>query len=103
MTNLVIIKDPMRSVRVSQLKSRLSEYLRSVKDGSPILITDRGHPVAVLQPYKSQDADLDSLVESGVVLPARRPLDESFWDLPRPEDPGARVREALLEERREGR
>ena len=62
LTNLVILKDLMRSVKVSELKSRLSEYLRKVKSGTAILITDRGHPVAILQPYTSQDSDLESLI-----------------------------------------
>jgi antitoxin (DNA-binding transcriptional repressor) of toxin-antitoxin stability system len=39
----------MRAVGVRDLKSRLSEYLRMVKDGEEILVTDRGVVVAELR------------------------------------------------------
>ena len=40
----------MTTVGVKRLKDHLSEYLRRVRDGEAILITDRGSPVAMLQP-----------------------------------------------------
>ncbi len=39
----------MRAVGVRELKSRLSEYLRMVKNGEEILVTDRGEVVAELR------------------------------------------------------
>ena len=36
----------MPTAAVSDLKARLSEYLKRVKAGPEILITDRGKPVA---------------------------------------------------------
>lgn len=93
----------MKSVSVSHLKAHLSENLRQVKAGESLLITDRGHPIAVVQPFRFLESELLELIESGVVKPPERPLDEEFWDLPRASDPDGRVLQALLDERREGR
>ena len=93
-------------VSVSQLKARLSEHIRRVKGGEEVLVTERGRPVAVLAPIPSSQAgqaDLDALVEAGLVRPAKRPPDERFWKLPRGSDPKGVVLDALLRERREGR
>ena len=44
----------MKAVGVRELKSRLSEYLRMVRRGEEILITDRGEVIAELrQPGRS--------------------------------------------------
>ena len=40
-----------QSVQVSQLKARLSEYLRSVRRGGELVVMDRRTPVARLLPY----------------------------------------------------
>lgn len=40
----------MRAVGVRELKNRLSEYLRGVRRGEQILVTDRGEIVAELRP-----------------------------------------------------
>jgi hypothetical protein len=40
----------MKTVDVRELKSRLSEYLRLVRSGEEILVTDRGEVVAELRP-----------------------------------------------------
>jgi hypothetical protein len=39
----------MRAVGVRELKNRLSEYLRLVRNGEEVLITDRGEVVAELR------------------------------------------------------
>lgn len=39
----------MVSVGIRDLKNRLSEYLRMVRRGEEILVTDRGEPVAELR------------------------------------------------------
>lgn len=44
----------MKVVGIRELKSRLSEYLRMVRNGEEILVTDRGEVVAELrQPGRS--------------------------------------------------
>jgi antitoxin (DNA-binding transcriptional repressor) of toxin-antitoxin stability system len=40
----------MKSVGVRELKNRLSEYLREVRAGERVLVTDRGEVVAELAP-----------------------------------------------------
>lgn len=40
----------MRAVGIRELKDRLSEYLRRVRAGEEILVTDRGQVIAVLRP-----------------------------------------------------
>ena len=39
------------------------------------------------------------LVQSGAIRPPIRPLDESFWTMPRPEDPEGLVLAELLRQR----
>ena len=68
-----------------------------MKGGETLMITDRGRPIAVVHPYRSPDAELEELIEAGIVRPGRRPLDDDFWDLPRPADPEGKVLEALRE------
>jgi antitoxin (DNA-binding transcriptional repressor) of toxin-antitoxin stability system len=41
--------DDMKAVGVRELRNRLSEYLRLVKNGEEILVTDRGEVVAELR------------------------------------------------------
>lgn len=44
----------MRSVGIRELKNRLSEYLRLVKNGEQILVTDRGDVIAELRQPSSR-------------------------------------------------
>jgi hypothetical protein len=46
----------VRAVGVRELKNRLSEYLRLVKNGEHILVTDRGDVVAELRQPSSRPA-----------------------------------------------
>ena len=58
----------MTEVGVSTLKDQLSEYLRRVREGERIVITDRGNPVAMLSPVEesTEVRRAWSLVEAGV-------------------------------------
>ena len=75
MTTLV---DAMKAVGVKQLKARLSEYLRHVRAGETILVTDRDEVVAELRPAprkpprpsKAIGEIMDSLAERGEVTRA---------------------------------
>jgi len=67
----------MKSVGVKELKAHLSEYLRLVKRGKTVLVTDRGAVVAELRPTRprpasraSLDEILDSLAERGDITRA---------------------------------
>ena len=73
----------MKAVGVKQLKARLSEYLRAVKAGEIVLVTDRGEVVAELRPPRepppipeSEDA-LQALAEAGEVTRAH--LTKGRW------------------------
>ena len=42
----------MKVVRIAELKSRLSEYLRAVRDGATVTVLDRNTPVAKIIPIQ---------------------------------------------------
>jgi len=97
----------MREERVSigRLKARLSEYLRRVRAGQGIVVTDRGRPVARLGGLEGDSAvegRVAELVRSGLARAPERALDLGFLDEARPADPEGRSLEAVLEERSEG-
>jgi antitoxin (DNA-binding transcriptional repressor) of toxin-antitoxin stability system len=55
----------VRAVGVRELKNRLSEYLRMVRDGQEILVTDRGEVIAELRrPGPSARVAHPALVEA---------------------------------------
>jgi len=60
----------MKSVGLRELKNRLSEYVREVRSGEAVLVTDRGEVVAELTP-PGQGSDERS-VAAGLVALARR-------------------------------
>jgi prevent-host-death family protein len=99
----------METASVSELKSRLSEFLRLVRGGGSIMIMDRGKPVAVLGPVQSRgeakdmEAGLARLRDAGLVRIGSGKLPEDFWDWPRPKDPDRLAVKGLLQDREEGR
>jgi prevent-host-death family protein len=46
----------MKQVRIAELKARLSEYLRTVRQGETIAVLDRDTPVAQIVPFREQRA-----------------------------------------------
>ena len=60
----------MKTVGVRELKNRLSEYLRAVRGGESLLVTDRGEVVAALSPLGH--AQPDTSIPAGLVALARR-------------------------------
>lgn len=97
----------MKTAGVAELKAHLSRYLAAVKEGEDVLVTDRGKPVARLVPLAPEaetDARLAELVRLGLAKPPSKSLDPlELLSRERAQDPGGRVLEALLEERRDGR
>jgi antitoxin (DNA-binding transcriptional repressor) of toxin-antitoxin stability system len=76
----------MKSVGVKQLKSRLSEYLRLVRGGETVLVTDRDEVVAELRsPHRRPGAAdsledlLDSLADRGEITRASLPKRRWKW------------------------
>jgi prevent-host-death family protein len=60
----------MKSVGLRELKNRLSEYVREVRSGDHVLVTDRGEVVAELLP-PGQGLD-ESGVPPGLMALARK-------------------------------
>lgn len=76
----------MKSVGVKQLKSRLSEYLRLVRSGETVFVTDRDEVVAELRPARRQpstadslDGLLDSLADKAEITRASLPKRRWTW------------------------
>ena len=71
----------MSTVGVKELKNRLTQYLRRTKQGEEVVVTERGKPIAVIQPIQSAapvvslQARLARLAAQGLVaLPTHKPL-----------------------------
>jgi len=62
----------MKTVGVRELKNSLSEYLRRVRSGESVLVTDRGEVVAELAP--PGDVSAETSLPPGVLALARRGL-----------------------------
>jgi prevent-host-death family protein len=99
----------MKKASITEAKNQLSALIAGLKSGSPVLIVDRGRPVARLEPVASgpgldPDGRLARLIRDGVVRPARAmPPGAVFTDQPPRPNGGASAVAALLAERREGR
>lgn len=96
----------MKTTTVSKLKASLNEYLRQVKTGEEVVVTERGRPIARLVPALSGEPLSEHLVkmeQQGLLTRGSGKLPKDFWDLPRPKDPSGLVMKAVLREREEGR
>ncbi len=94
----------MKTATVSMLKASLSEYLRQVKAGEEVLVTERGRPIARIAPAVISHTLPKHLVEmqkQGLIKLGSEKLPKDFWDLPRPKDPKGLVVKAVLREREE--
>ena len=98
----------MKKASITEAKNNLSALIDGVKGGSPVLIVDRGRPVARLEPVtaaRSGDDDrLGRLVREGVVRPGRSAMPKTLLASAPPRlKKGASGVRLLLDERREGR
>ena len=87
-------KPAEKTVKVAELKARLSAYLRGARRGHPVTVCDRDTPIARLVPYTAE----------GEPLAVRRPIGK-LHDVPLP-PPLARPVDslsALLQERLQSR
>jgi prevent-host-death family protein len=48
----------MSTVRIAELKARLSEHLRSVRKGRTLTVLDRDTPVARIVPYAAETIEI---------------------------------------------
>ena len=95
----------MKTAAVAELKAALSRYLRHVKAGEEILVTERAVPIARLVPVgpvADGSEDLGDLERQGLVRRGRGTLPKGFWKMERGKDAKATVRRAVSQERGEG-
>lgn len=86
----------MKQVRIAELKSRLSEYLRAVRRGESIAVLDRETPVAQIVPIRERSALRIRKPAPGTPPPNRVPL-------PKRAKLNVDVVQLLLEERQQHR
>lgn len=94
-----------KSAAVAELKANLSLFLRRVKAGEEILVTERNVPVARLVPVgslASQEDRLRELERAGLAKVGTGALPKDFWKLPRGRDEKGLVRRAVADEREGG-
>ena len=95
----------MQRATISQLKNRLSAYLKKVRAGQTILVLDRDEPVARLERVEAGGATDDRLARlerAGLLRRGGGKPDIASLRAPAPRS-RASVVDALLQERREGR
>lgn len=97
----------MKVASITEAKNQLSALIDGLANGSPVLIVDRGRPVARLEPVAPLDdpeGTLSRLARQGLVRLPKAPMPKWLLnELPPGPQVSASVVDALLEERREGR
>jgi antitoxin (DNA-binding transcriptional repressor) of toxin-antitoxin stability system len=98
----------MKEIGIRELKNRLSEYIRLVREGEVVVVTDRGKVVAELRPPGGPDLELarkyPKLVEmarQGLVRLGKPNHPGLYVRLPAVTPPG--TAQQLLDETREDR
>jgi prevent-host-death family protein len=96
----------MKTVSISTLKARLSEFLDAVRQGQDVLVTDRGRPIARITPVRDRHQEQgrrDMLIRTGRLRAPQRRVPKDLYARALPGDPKGHALAALIEERREGR
>ena len=87
-----------------EANQRFSKAIRAVRAGREVVLTERGHPIAVIKPIKdhdAQEASFRAMVDEGFVIPAVRkgPMPTPRW---RPvKIKGQPLSQTLIEDRQE--
>ena len=83
-------------VGIRELRADLSRFVKRVREGEEIVVTDRGKAVARLVPVGGE-RKIDRLIREGVVTRAPRP-----WrgKLPKPIEGAGPLSDIVLEDRR---
>ena len=74
----------MHAVGVRDLKSRLTHYLRLIKGGEKVMVTERGKPIALIRPLDESESltsieeRLAALAKQGLI---RLPTKKGQFDL----------------------
>lgn len=99
-------KTSNKTVAVADLKARLSSHLRRVKQGSELVVTERGIPVAKLVPLKGGEAGgrREELARKGVLILGKGRVRALLRTAPQGDSNlGSEVLKALIQDREEGR
>jgi prevent-host-death family protein len=67
-----------------EANQRFSKAIRAVRAGQEVILTERGHPIAVIKPLRDeavQEATLRAMVDEGLITPAARkgPMPTPSW------------------------
>ena len=90
------------SIGIRELRQNASKYLRRVKAGETITITDRGEPVAEIRPVKQTGSVVARLIAEGRATPAAGDIRETLAKHPPVQlRPGERPLSELLAEMRD--
>ena len=73
----------MHSVGVRELKNRLSEYLRLVRAGERVLVTDRGEVIAELGPPGIEQSEMPPKLREMIRRRATRAMPRGEYRYPR--------------------
>ena len=99
----------MRRASVTEAKNKLSELIDGLKNGTRVMIVDRGRPVARLEPVSGcleggPEGRLSRLLRDGIIRPRRDAPPHALFNSPPPHaKPGTSAVDVLIEERRQGR
>lgn len=91
---------------IVDVKARLSEYVRRVKAGHEVVVTERGVPVARLVGLEATERRAtrrDRLAGSGTIKPGKGRVRRALHTAPEGQAGGPEVLAALIAERDEGR
>lgn len=95
----------MKTVKISDLKARLSAHIQSVREGEEVVVCDRNTPVARIVPCQAEEYSRQEqrLIARGVLRPPlkRRAFARS-WPMP-PGNAPNELMERIWREEREGR
>ncbi len=97
----------METASISEVKNGLSAIIDRVKGGESILVTDRGIPVAVIEPIGGRidvEDRLARLERAGVIRRSKGELPMELLRTPGPTLPdGVNLVDYVIDERRSGR
>ena len=98
----------MKRASISETKNRLSALLDQVRQGHPVIIEDRGLPVARLEPVVGDgvqpEGRLARLERQGIARRSAKRLSKTlFATRPPRARKGRKASDIIIEERREGR
>ena len=67
-----------------EANQRFSQAIKAVRAGQEVVLTERGRPIAVIKPFKEEDAreaTLQAMADEGLITPAARkgPMPTPRW------------------------